>query len=151
MPVARSGAGVDPIRTLIPGDVVVGYLKNRGYVGIVRVTQRALKPVEFKVNGIPLRLADLKIPNIFENSDNEKSEYLVAVDWIQKVTSNDAKWNPKSGLFTSQLIKSSLQNQKVTREFLGKEFGINLRELLLQDVSSLFEGGNREKGNLISN
>lgn len=63
----------------------------------------------------------------------------MAVDWIEMVPSNDAKWNPKSGLFISQLIKASLQNQKVTREFLEKEFGINLRELLLQDQSSANE------------
>ncbi len=94
---------------------------------------------------------DLKIPNIFENSDNEKSEYLVAVDWIHKVPSNKVKWNPKSELFASQLIKASLQNQKVTREFLEEEFGIDLRELLLQDVSSLFEDGIREVGNPIAN
>ncbi|WPR75219.1 GIY-YIG nuclease family protein [Algoriphagus sp. NG3] len=126
----------DPIRTLMPGDIVVAYLKNKGYVGVGRVIQRALKPTEFKAHGIPLKPDDLKIPNIFENSDNEKSEYLVAVDWIQTVQADKAKWKPRSGLFTSQLIKASLQNQKVTREFLESEFGIDLRELLLQDQSS---------------
>ena len=126
----------DPIRTLNPGDIVVAYLKNRGYVGVGRVTQRALKPTEFKVKGMPLKLDALKVPNIFENSDNEKSEYLVAVDWIQTVTADKAKWKSRSGLFTSQLIKASLQNQKITREFLDSEFGINLRKLLLQDQSS---------------
>lgn len=125
----------DPIRTLMHGDIVVAYLKNRGYVGVGRVTERALKPTEFKVKGMPLKPDALKVPNIFENSDNEKSEYLVAVEWIQAVSSVEAKWKARSGLFTSQLIKASLQNQKVTREFLESEFGIDLKELLLQDQS----------------
>lgn len=141
----------DPIRTLMPGDIVVAYLKNKGYVGVGRVTQRALKPNDFKVSGIPLKPEDLKVPNIFENSDNEKSEYLVAVDWIQNVPSDKAKWKPKSGLFTSQLIKASLQNQKVTREFLELEFGIDLRELLLQDQSSDFGDGTDQTGKSIIN
>lgn len=123
----------DPIRSLMPGDIVVAYLKNKGYVGIGRVTQKALRPIEFLVNGLVLKPSDLKVPNIFENSDNEKSEYLVAVDWIEKVPATDAKWKSKSGLFTTQLIKASLQNQKVTRDFLEKEFGVDLRDLLLQD------------------
>ncbi|MBN3581950.1 GIY-YIG nuclease family protein [Algoriphagus aestuarii] len=123
----------DPVKTLIPGDIVVAYLKNKGYVGIGRVTQRAIRPIEFKVNGLPLKPSDLKVPNIFENSDNEKSEYLVAVDWIKKVQATEAKWQSKSGLFTTQLIKASLQNQKITRDFLEKEFGVDFSHLLLQD------------------
>jgi hypothetical protein len=134
----------DPIRTLAPGDIVVAYLKNRGYVGIGRVTHRAVRANEFRVNGIPLVHAHLKVPDIFQNSDNEKSEYLVAVDWIEKVPSEEAKWKPKSGLFTSQLIKASLQNQKITREFLEKEFGVDLRKLLLQDDPSANEEGKDE-------
>lgn len=141
----------DPIRTLLPGDIVVAYLKNRGYVGIGRVTQRAVRPNEFRVNGLPLDLAKLKVPNIFQNSDNEKSEYLVAVYWIEKVSSDQPKWEPKSGLFTSQLIKASLQNQKVTREFLEKEFGLDLRELLRQDHPSANEEGKDETVSSISN
>lgn len=123
----------DPIRTLLPGDIVVAYLKNKGYVGIGRVTQKAMRVSEFRKAGELLKVSDLEVPNIFENSGNEKSEYLVEVDWIVKVSQETAKWKPKSGLFTSQLIKASLQNQKVTREFLESEFGIDLRGLLLEE------------------
>jgi hypothetical protein len=129
----------DPIRTLLPGDIVVAYLKNKGYVGIGRVTQKARRVSEFRKAGELLIASDLEVPNIFENSGNEKSEYLVEVDWIVKVPKEEAKWKPKSGLFTSQLIKASLQNQKTTREFLESEFGIDLRSLLLEDGQTISE------------
>jgi hypothetical protein len=122
----------DPIRTLEQGDIVVPYLKNHGYVGIGRVTEKAVRIRDFKLNNKSLAEYELKIPNIFENCDNEKSEYIVKVDWIKSVESKEAKWKSKCGLFTTQLIKASLKEQKKTIEFLEGEFEIAFADLLLE-------------------
>lgn len=120
----------DPIRALEPGDIVVAYLKKHGYVGIGRVTRKAIKVNDFEINGKSLRQFNLKEPNIYENADNDKSEYLVKIDWIKSVDSKQAKWKSKSGLYTSQLIRASLQEQNKTRNFLEFEFDIKFKDLL---------------------
>jgi hypothetical protein len=123
----------DQIRKLEPGDVIVAYLKSHGYVGIGRVIEKAVKINDFKIEGNLLNHFHLKEPNIFENNDNEKSEYLVKVEWIKSVDSKDAKWKSKAGLFTIQAIKASLQGQRITREFLEREFNIKFEDLLLTE------------------
>jgi len=123
----------DPIRTLERGDIVVAYLKNHGYVGIGRVIDKAVRVEDFKINGKSLRQQKLKVANIFENCDNEKSEYAVKIEWIRSVSNIDAKWKSKTGLFSSQLVKASLQGQPRTIEFLEKGFDIKFRDLLLTD------------------
>ena len=120
-----------PIRTLEPGDIVVAYLKNHGYVGIGRVVKKAVKVNDFKIKGKSLMQMKLKNSNIFENCDNDKSEFLVKIDWIKAVDSNHAKWKNKSGLFTSQLVKASLDAQYKTKDFLEQEFGILFKDLML--------------------
>lgn len=123
----------DPIRTLEIGDIVVAYLKGKGYVGIGRVSEKAVRVNDFKFEGKSLKEQNLIVSNIFENSENERSEFLVKIDWIKTVESNQAKWKSNSGLFTIQLIKASLQNQYATREFLENEFDVNFKELLLAE------------------
>ena len=122
----------NPIRTLESGDIIAAFLKGNGYVGIGRVKEKAIRVNNFKINGKLLNQFDLLIPNIFENSDNEKSEYLVGIDWLKSVDKNDAKWKPKSGLFATQLIKASLQGQPKTIEFLEKEFNFKIEDLMLE-------------------
>lgn len=122
----------NPIRTLEPGDIIAAYLKGNGYVGIGRVREKAARVNEFKIDGKLLNQFDLLIPNIFENSENEKSEYLVGIEWLKSVDKKDAKWKPKSGLFTTQLIKASLQGQPKTIEFLEKEFNFKIENLMLE-------------------
>ena len=123
----------DPIRTLEIGDIIVAYLKNHGYVGIGRVKEKAVKVIDFKINGESLKKIDLKIPNIFENAENDKSEYLVKIDWIKSVDEKSAKWKSNSGFFTTQLIKASLQTQLKTLDFLEKEFDVKFKDLLLME------------------
>lgn len=122
-----------PIRTLEKGDIVVPYLKNRGYVGIGKVIAKAVKVKEFKKDGISLNKLKLKQPNIFCNCDNENSEYLVKIKWIITVEEKEAKWKKKSNLFTSQLIKVDLMGQQETLRFLENEFKISFEELLLKN------------------
>jgi hypothetical protein len=121
----------DPMRTLEQGDIVVAYLKRYGYVGVGRVIEKAINVKNFKFDGKSLSNYDLKIPNIFENSDNEKSEYLVKIDWIKAVDKQEAKWKSKDKLFSTQLIKASLKRQAKTVDFLQSEFGIKFSDLLL--------------------
>jgi hypothetical protein len=123
----------DPIRSLVPGDIVVAYLKNHGYVGIGRVVEKAVRVNDFQVSGNSLRHHPIKLANIFDNGENDMSEYLVKIEWITTVDGKQAKWKEKSGLFTSQLIKASLQGQPKTIEFLEKQFDVIFRDLLLVD------------------
>jgi uncharacterized protein len=123
----------DPIRTLEIGDIVAAYLKGKGYVGIGRVSEKAVRVNDFMFEGKSLKEQNLKVSKIFENSNNEMSEFLVKIDWIKTVESSQAKWKANSGLFTIQLIKASLQNQFKTREFLEKEFDVNFKEILLTE------------------
>ncbi|MFW5804793.1 MAG: LEM-3-like GIY-YIG domain-containing protein [bacterium] len=123
----------DPIRTLEVGDVVAAYLKGHGYVGIGIVQERAVRVNDFRIDNKPLNQFNLKIPNIYDNCDNEKSEFLVKVKWIKSFNSKDAKWKTKSGLFSTQLIKASLQGQPTTIEFLENEFKVNFAELMIEE------------------
>ena len=121
----------DPIRTLEVGDIVAAYLKKHGYVGIGRVLEKAVRVNDFKVDNKSLSQYNLHT-DIYDNCLNEKSEYPVKVEWIKTVDRKNAKWKSKSGLFSSQLIKASLQNQTKTIDFLESQFGIKFSELMLE-------------------
>lgn len=120
----------DPMRTLNPDDILVAYLKSKGYVGIGRVLEKSKRAIDFKFEGKSLKNQNLKQPNIFENFDNENSEYLLKIQWIKSVPANKAKWKAKAGLFTSQLIKASLEKQTETIKFLEEEFEVSFLELM---------------------
>jgi len=123
----------DPIRTLMQGDIVAAYLKRKGYVGIGRVKEQAVRVNDFKFDGKLLNTLDLKTLGIYDNCENENSEFPIKIDWIKSVGRKNAKWKPNHGLFTSQLIKASLQGQAKTIEFLEKEFDINFNEIKLAE------------------
>ena len=118
------------IRTLELGDIVAAYLNGHGYVGIGRITSKAVRVNDFKFKGKQLDQLKLASKNIFKNANNDKSEYLVEVNWIKTVDRKSAKWSKNVGLFTTQLIKASLHNQPLTVEYLEQTFGVNFQELL---------------------
>lgn len=120
----------EPLRTLNPGDIVVAYLKTKGYVGIGRVIEKAKRALDFKFEGKSLKSQNLKQPGIFKNADNENSEYLLKVEWIKSVPANQAKWKAHSGLYNSQLIKASLEKQIETIKFLEEEFEVSFLGLM---------------------
>ncbi|MHA1675907.1 MAG: LEM-3-like GIY-YIG domain-containing protein [Candidatus Njordarchaeales archaeon] len=103
----QSPSWSDQIRTLNEGDVVVAYLKGKGYVGIGKIQNKAKRVASFKYKRKPLSSYDLVRPNIYKNSDNKNSEYLVKVKWIKSVPASEAKWKSKSDLYTTQLVKAS--------------------------------------------
>lgn len=121
----------DAIQSLQVGDVVAAYLKGHGFVGVGQVTQGA-KPVrDVLLGSVPLLQKKLVCPNIAENSnDPDRSEYVALVDWLRAVPRSEAKWKPKSGLFTSQLVRASLDGQPHTVQYLEEEFSVDFAELL---------------------
>ena len=123
----------DPIRTLEPGDIVIAYLKGCGFVGVGKVKEKAIRISDFRHNGKSLNEFPLKIKNIFNNSGNEKSEFILKVTWLKAFERKDAKWVKKSDLFTTRQIKASLQSQKKTLDFINKEFEMDIITLLKQD------------------
>jgi hypothetical protein len=114
------------------GDIVAAYLKGKGFVGIGKVLTTA-KPVrEVLVNNKPLLDHPLEQPDLGINSDNyEVSEYVCLVDWIASVSAENAKWKSKNNLFTSQLVRASLDNQPHTVSFLERSFNLSIKELLI--------------------
>jgi len=113
------------------GDFVAAYLKGRGFVGIGQITQSARPVRDVLIDNIPLLQKELVCPNIGENSnDLEKSEYVALVEWVRTFPRNEAKWKSKSGLFTSQLVRASLDGQPETVKYLEQEFAVDFEELL---------------------
>lgn len=116
----------DQILGLQAGDIVVAYLKGAGYVGVGRVSRPAIPVNQYRFNGQSLSASQLTSPKMFEHEhDSELSEYVVAVDWIKSVAADKAAWKPRAKLFTSQLVRASLANQRPTLEFIEREFGVD--------------------------
>ena len=120
----------EPIKLLNQNDIVVAYLKGKGYVGIGKVVEKAKRILDFRFENKSLKSQRLVNPALFKNSDNEKSEYLVKIEWIKSVPTNEAKWKNKSGLFTTQLIKASLEKQISTIKFLEEKFEISFQKII---------------------
>lgn len=73
---------------------------------------------------------ELVEPNIGHDASNlANCEYIVAVEWVATVDRENAKWLKKSGLFTSQLIRASLDAQPATTAFVEETFGVDLEAL----------------------
>lgn len=114
-----------------PGDVVVAYLKGKGFVGVGRIIEPA-KPVnKVIIDGKPMLTLKLKCPNLSDNSDDlEKSEYVALVRWYKTVPREEAKWKSRASLYTTTHVRASLDNQSKTVDFVGQEFGIDIRALV---------------------
>ena len=120
----------DQILDLAEGDIVVAYLKGKGYVGVGRVLARAVRYLDFRHEGRLLQELDLAAPDMLENADDlANSEYVVRVEWIAAVPRSEAKWQSNAGLFTTQLVRASLDRQPITITFIEKAFGVRLQEL----------------------
>ncbi len=108
---------------LKPGDVVAAYLKKHGFVGIGILRDQA-KPIrEVTIKDKPLLSHNLRCRRM-------QGEYVAPVKWVVAVRRSQAKWKPKAGLFTTQLVRASLDGQPQTVAFLETAFGIKMAELL---------------------
>lgn len=122
----------DQILDLAEGDVVVTYLKRRGYVGVGKVAARAVPYCDFRLDGRVLQDHGLVAPRMWDNSDDpEKCEYVARVDWKASVPRLEAKWRPNFGLYTTPLVRASLERQPVTVSFVETEFGVSLRTMVI--------------------
>ncbi|MFZ1528669.1 MAG: GIY-YIG nuclease family protein [Ferruginibacter sp.] len=118
------------LRPLTEGDVVVAYLKGKGYVGVGRVTARAVRYLDYRHHGRLLKDFDLVQPNIDQDAgDPALTEIVLGVRWVSAVPREDAKWQPSAGLFTTQLIRASLDGQPRSIAFIEDAFGVTLGEL----------------------
>lgn len=124
----------DPLKRLVKDDIVVAYLKGKGYVGIGKITTPAKKAIEFETKDGQKLIEfkdELVQPNIFENSnDNELAQYVVGVEWIDKRDKNHAVWLKGKKLFTSQLVVASLLNQRFTLDFLENNFEVKFDDYI---------------------
>ena len=129
-----AGGGIrwrDAILSFEEGDIVAAYLKGSGFVGIGRVMTKARPCREVTINQKPLLSYPLERPNLaLYCDDDDMSEYVALVDWISLVDENNAKWKAKSGLYSTPLIRASLDNQPETVAFLEEEFQVSFEELL---------------------
>ncbi len=128
-----AGQGIQwstPLKSLNPGDVVVAYLKRKGYVGVGIVKEKAINVANFRHKGKSLRDFNLIQPNIFYNYENDNADFLVKVKWLKSVSRDDAKWKSGIRLFTTQKIVARLSGQNKTINFVNKSFGIVISKYL---------------------
>jgi hypothetical protein len=124
------------IQKLVKGDVVAAYLAKHGYVGIGIVSEQAVPLRDFLVDGVPLCRYDLAQPGLCERvDDSELTEYLARVKWIKAVDKCQAFFSPRTGLFTTQLIRASLSGQPKTIAFLENQFEVDIGGLLAESLS----------------
>jgi len=113
------------------GDIVAAYLKGKGFVGIGQLTSKA-KPIrEVRIQGKPLLNHSLRCSNMADNANSDDlCEYVATVNWLRTIDRKQAKaqWKPKSGIYTTQHVRASLDRQPKTIEFLQEAFKVNLRE-----------------------
>jgi len=114
------------LNLLFPGSRVFVMVPKTGYVGVGIVKETSVPVRDFMVNlngkPTPILEAPIKAPNLGKNADNlELSEYLVRVDWIKTVTTEQAYW--EKGLFAKQHTACRLKN-RFTIERLSEHFDL---------------------------
>jgi len=113
------------------GDVFIAYLKRYGFVGVGRIKKKAEMIRNVYINKKRLLDLDLKCKKMDDNMDNSQlSEYVALVDWIRSVPREEAKWKSKGGLYTTTLVKASLDRQLTTIQFIEKNFKVSLTDLV---------------------
>ena len=111
------------------GDVVAAYLRGSGFVGIGQLTSRA-KPIrDVIIGGKPLLSHKLRCNGMAENVNSDQlCEHVATVKWIRVVERAKALWRPRAGLYTTQLVRASLDGQPSTVAFLEDGFGVKMRK-----------------------
>ena len=120
----------EQLKALEIGDVIVAYLKNYGYVGVGKVSQKALEVNQFTVNQHPISDFSYQQVNRNENVANINSEFLLRIEWIKTVEKERAVWKNKDKLFTGKLMVASLVDQAPTLFIIEKELGVKFSEIL---------------------
>ncbi len=113
-----------PLERLQPGDQVVAYQKQAGYVGYGKVSSPAVMAREFATDNGRLLDQPLAQPGLSRDRDDPKlAEHVVGVDWIKTVPISDAK--KFDGMFANQNIVCKLRDPE-TIEFLKEQLGVSV-------------------------
>jgi hypothetical protein len=116
------------------GSIAAAYVSESGYVGIARVIAKAVPARDFRYRGRPLRARMLKGHELLHDpEDDDECEYLVAVEWINAVSRDDARFRRRAGLFTPRRIVASLSEEPKTLQYLEQQFKVNFQRLLAAD------------------
>ena len=114
------------------GDVIAAYIKRHGFVGVGKIIQPAKRIRDVEIGGKQLLDLDLAAKTMSSNSDDPvNSEYVALVEWVKTVPREQAKFKRKSGLYAPQRVRASLDNQPMTIDFIDREFGVDLRSLVI--------------------
>ncbi len=99
----------EQLRKLKPGDPIVAYQKQVGYVGYGIVSEEVVSAKQFRVGGTPILQEQLEQPGLGDKADDpEMSEYLVGVKWEKTFPLSEGK--TFQGVFANQ--KRRLQAEK---------------------------------------
>ncbi len=122
----------DAMRGFNVGDLFAAYLKRHGFVGVGRIKTKAEMIRDIRIGNKPLlKMPKLRCRNMNDNCDSDElSEYVCLVEWIKKVSREQAKWRSKPTLYTTTHVRASLDGQPETVLFLESQFGINVRDLI---------------------
>jgi hypothetical protein len=111
------------------GDVFVAYLKRHGFVGVGKVKTRARMIREIQVEGRSLLSLGLRCSSMGDRCEDPlRSEYVCLVEWLASVSRDKAKWRLEPKLYTTALLKASLDGQQSTVAFIEEAFGVPIRE-----------------------
>lgn len=124
----------DPMLGFETGDIAAAYLKGRGFVGIARILDRAVRADAFRVDGKPLSALDMKSKGAgFWDypHDPDRAEYLCRVEWLASRSRDDAlPARKREGIYTTTHVRASLDGQQRTIDYLERGFDLPLRELV---------------------
>lgn len=117
-----------------PDDIFVAYLKRQknvgGFVGVGIIKNSAEMASKIVIDGESLLSLPLTCKGTVDSAhDLDKAEYVCLVEWIKAVPREQAKWRASPKVFTTPLVRASLEDQPDTRKFIEAEFGVDLREL----------------------
>lgn len=111
---------VGPLQRLSPGDVIIAYQKQAGYVGLGRVLESAVPIDEFRVDGTPILDVQVSAPNFGHDRGNpEFCEFVVRAQWDKTFPVSEAK--TFRGAFANQNIVCKLRDP-ATISFLEQYF-----------------------------
>ncbi len=114
------------------GDLFAAYLKRCGFVGVGRIRSRAKMIQEITINNKPLLALPLRCVGMADNCDDkELSEYVCLVEWLKSVPREQAKNRSNPKLYTTPLLRASLDGQPSTVEFIEQEFDLTIRESII--------------------
>lgn len=119
------------ICNLRPNDIVCAYVAPFGYVGIGRVTAKAVPPHEFTFEDKPLAFYNLEQPWVLEVKENVRDgEYLLKVEWLS-TREKSSNIGCTIEYFRSRRMLGSLEGQPTTLKLLEEEFKVSFNDLLL--------------------